>query len=239
MLQTDSVLNLPGDVRMLDAVRAGLANATDVRIAVAFTRCSGLGLLLDPLREVTARNGSVRLLTSTYQAITQPEALDALLANPGLETRVQHGGTAFHAKFWWFDGASGAVCWAGSSNLTKGGLATNLEWNLRRVDAPAIAETKAQFERLWARPDVQPLTAPLIEWYRRERRVETPPRPLVLRAAERPLPVPNAAQREALAQLAALRARGERRAAIIAATGVGKTFLAAFDVAQAGARSVL
>ena len=34
---------------MLDVVRAGLADADDVCIAVSFTRCSGLGLLIDPL----------------------------------------------------------------------------------------------------------------------------------------------------------------------------------------------
>src|SRR5690606_20043161 len=51
--------------------------------------------------------------------------------------------------------------------------------------------------------------------------------------------VPNGAQLEALARLAELRERGERRAAVVAATGVGKTYLAAFDVLQSGARTAL
>lgn len=50
---------------------------------------------------------------------------------------------------------------------------------------------------------------------------------------------PNEAQREALALLADLRSRGESRAVVIAAPGVGKTFLAAFDARVAGARHVL
>jgi hypothetical protein len=69
----DSVLNLPDDTRMLDVVRLGLSRADDVRIAVSFTRCSGLGLLIDPLQDVVDRGGKVRLLTSTYQAVSQPE----------------------------------------------------------------------------------------------------------------------------------------------------------------------
>lgn len=55
---TDHVLNLPDDTRMLDVVRQGLATADDVRIAVSFTRCSGLGLLVDPLKDLVERGGA-------------------------------------------------------------------------------------------------------------------------------------------------------------------------------------
>jgi superfamily II DNA or RNA helicase/HKD family nuclease len=238
----DSVLNLPDDTRMLDVVREGLATADDVRIAVSFTLCSGLGLLIDPLKELADRGGRARILTSTYQSVTQPAALDTLLALPGVEARVQHGPVGFHTKFWWFGGEHAGECWAGSSNLSKGGLTTNLEWNLRAVDPATLTATRAQFEGLWTRPDVSPVTAELIRRYEQAHRVAAS-------AARRPrfdfvadygdAVRPNPAQVEALAQLAALRARGERRGAVIAATGVGKTFLAAFDVAASGARNVL
>lgn len=235
-----SVLNLPGEPRMFDAVREGLAWAEEVRLAVAFTRCSGLQLLVDPLQELVARGGRVQLLTSTYQHVTQPEALEALLALKGVECRVQEGPTGFHTKFWWFRGGQGAECWAGSSNLTKGGLATNLEWNLRSLEPARLEETRRQFDVLWGRPDVRPLSRELVHQYQARRLPERPFTPLLWAAdALEPAPPPNPAQREALAKLAELRARGERRAAVIAATGLGKTFLAAFDVAASGARHVL
>ncbi len=225
---------------MLDAVRAGLAGAEEALLAVSFTRCSGLQLLVDPLQEVVARKGRVRLLTSTYQQVTQPEALEALLELEGVECRVQEGPTGFHAKFWWFRGSRGAECWAGSSNLTKGGLATNLEWNIRSLEQARIEQTRRQFDALWARSDVRPLSRELIHRYRLRRRVERPYTPFLLAADQAlPPPEPNPAQREALQQLAELRARGERRAAVIAATGLGKTLLAAFDVAASQARRVL
>ncbi len=85
MISNDSVLNLPDDVRMLDVVRDAMDRANDVRIAVSFTRCSGLGLLIDPMRSVIDRGGRVRVLTSTYQAVTQPEALEVLGDLPGIE----------------------------------------------------------------------------------------------------------------------------------------------------------
>jgi superfamily II DNA or RNA helicase/HKD family nuclease len=241
-LQLDSILNLRGGARMLDAVREGLRDATEARIAVSFTRCSGLGLLLDPLRAALARSSDVRLLTSTYMGVTQPEALRTLLGLPGLQSRVhrvEQGQGGLHAKFWWFGRREGATCWVGSSNLTKGGLTSNLEWNLRREDAAAAELTKSQFDELWASPDVSHLNDLLIDQYAAERRaqgLDLPPK--------RPLPSPgtvhaNEAQKEALAKLTALRAQGLRRAAVIAATGVGKTYLAAMDARNAGAQRVL
>ena len=167
MTLDDSVLNLHDDVRMLDVVRSALDRASDVSIAVSFTRCSGLGLLIDPIQSVIDRGGTVRVLTSTYQAVTQPDALDTLRRIPGLEARVQSGPVGFHTKFWWFDGDSGGERWAGSSNLSKGGLSTNLEWNLRRVDEATIAGTKAQFEVLWAREDVRAIDDMFLRTYQR------------------------------------------------------------------------
>lgn len=240
---TDSVLNLPNDTRMLDVVRRGLASADDVRIAVSFTLCSGLGLLIDPIKELVERGGRVRLLTSTYLSVTQPEALETLLGLAGVETRVQSGPIGFHTKFWWFGTAGAGECWAGSSNLSKGGLTTNLEWNLRTVEPTAMEATRTQFDVLWDRPDVGPLTAELLRRYTQAHRAE-PSRgnqPAFAHASDSDMVevTPNEAQHEALASLEALRRRGERRAAVIAATGVGKTFLAAFDVQQSGVRNVL
>ena len=241
-MPTDSVLNLPHDARMLDVVRQGLTSAQEVRIAVSFTRCSGLGLILDPLKALATRGADVRVLTSTFQWVTQPEALDALHRLDGVQTRLHTGAEGFHGKFWWFGGAEATDCWAGSSNLTHGGLSTNIEWNFRKADAPTVRATRGQFDELWTRHDVYPLTPTLIDRYRaayRQRNRDDGQQRLLLAEATPTQVVPNTAQREALARLADLRARGVQRAAVVAAPGVGKTYLAAFDVKASGARSVL
>ncbi len=239
-MSTASVLNLPNERRMLDVVREGLSWATEVDIAVSFTRCSGLGLLIEPLREAVDRRGRVRFLTSTYQCVTQPEALQSLLRIKGLDCSVQDGQTGFHSKFWLFDRTEGGECWAGSSNLSKGGLADNIEWNLRSRDALVVRETHRQFESLLLRSDVQPLSPSFIDAYaiRYAQRAEMT-YPLVAEGPSPVAPQPNTAQREALRRLHDLRRDGMKRAAVIAATGVGKTFLAAFDAQQMGAKSVL
>lgn len=237
---TASVLNLPNGRRMVEVVRDGLAWAEQAYFAVSFTRCSGLGLLIDPLRELIERKGRVQLLTSTYQSITQPEALTALLRLKGLDCFVQDGSTGFHSKFWLFDKAKRGECWAGSSNLSKGGLADNIEWNLRSIDGSVVDQTRAQFQSLLQRSDVKPLSQQLIDAYslRYSERAQLP-MPMAAEGAPVPRPRPNEAQAEALQRLANMREAGLKRAAIIGATGIGKTYLAAFDCEQMKAKSVL
>ncbi|MGV3623646.1 MAG: DUF3427 domain-containing protein [Archangium sp.] len=238
-MTSPSVLNLPNERRMLDVVREGLGWANEAAFAISFTRCSGLGLLIDPLKEMVERKGSARLLTSTYQCITQPEALESLLRVKGLGVFLQDGPTGFHSKFWLFNTAASGECWAGSSNLSKGGLSDNLEWNLRSRDPEVIRQTRRQFDSLLTRHDVRPLSQQLIDAYALKY-VERPRTEIPL-VADQPfaVPKPNGAQLEALRRLSNMREAGLKRAAVIAATGIGKTFLAAFDCQQMRAQSVL
>lgn len=119
-----SILNLPNDTRMLDIVREGLTWADEAAFAVSFTRCSGLSLLLDPLEQFSRRRAKLRLLTSTYLNVTQPDALESILNMKGIECRIQTGRESFHTKFWMFGNHQ---VWVGSSNLTRGGLTSNIE----------------------------------------------------------------------------------------------------------------
>ena len=247
---TESLLNLPGQGRMLDVVRRGLEASHEASLAVAFTCYSGLGLITESLRDIGARGGSVRLLTSTYQTITQPEALEAVRAMPFIDCRLhvyradrRQGGAVrmapvgFHTKYWSFKGTTDEA-WIGSSDLTKGGLSTNVEWNLRTAEPRTLATTRRQFDVLWARPDVHRLTGQLVADYAEEYdamvAARAPPVPSGLEPA-----TPNEAQEQALERLAAMRASGARRAAVIAATGIGKTLLAAFDFAALKGRTCL
>jgi superfamily II DNA or RNA helicase len=233
-----SVLNFPNDTRMLDIVRDGLTWASEAAFSVSFVRCSGLSLLLDSLKKISHRDAKIRLLTSTYLNITQPDALESLLAIEVIECRVQTGKTPFHTKCWIFGENQ---VWVGSSNLTRGGLTSNIEWNLVSERQKDIDEARLNFEALWNRHDVKPLNSDLISSYRE-----------IFKDSNRNIiffqniqsnilskPTPNPAQIEALEQLAELRKCGEKSAAIIAATGVGKTYLAAFDFQASGSKSLL
>ncbi|MGY1424451.1 DUF3427 domain-containing protein [Lysobacter sp. A289] len=242
------VANLPGQRRMLDVVRGALRSADHVSIAVSFFRYSGFGLVAEDLKNFQQRGGSLRLLVSTYMCVTQPEALRAVLTFPNVTSRLhvaRNGGgndQGFHAKMYVVEDDP-AECWVGSSNFTKGGLSTNVEANLRHVGTHEVSTVQHLFEQLWSRRDTQPLTEELIEAYSRSIPIQLPPMPArgivdpPVAYADRPHP--NEAQTEALERLKDLRDTGERRAVIVAAPGIGKTFLAAFDAKARDAKSVL
>lgn len=289
--------NLPGEIRMLDVLRAKLGDSTDVAISVSFLRYSGLALIIEDLKRFIERGGRVRIITSTYMGITQPEALKQLIQIKGLECRLHVTGasspldsksyTGFHTKLFIFKNGH-KECWVGSSNLTKGGLASNIEANLCQVDTDAIKAVERVFDVLWSRHDVIPLSIKLADDYAETLLQfhwppcitpvfatpeyqkatndldEVPPEVVVSKIFDYPvsletagfqtentlnepsgqyeksaLPMPNDAQKEALIKLRELRDIGEKKAAVIAAPGVGKTFLAAFDAQQCGAKSML
>ncbi len=296
--------NIPGELRMLDVLRDRLKDSREISISVSFFRYSGLGLIVDDLKKFVERGGRLRLLTSTYLGITQPEALQELSKITGVECRVHvagfvnmlptKGNTGFHTKLFIFKNGHNE-CWVGSSNMTKGGLASNIEANLCHVEDVAICAVENVFDILWNRQDVVPLSTKFTEAYAlalserlaaaiqpmtprfeipennvpNDDKAElpeiksdsfvftgpssvTPPESDPLSITNSPLlskaktlqkwhdkPRPNEAQIEALGKLRELRISGEVRAAVIAAPGIGKTFLAAFDAQQNDAKSLL
>ena len=268
--QSFVVSNLPGERRMLDVLRDRLRTSDEIAISVSFLRFSGLGLIVDDLRSFVDRGGQARILTSTYLGITQPEALSSLLNIQGVECRVHVAdsgepffnkkASGFHTKFFIFRNGF-TECWVGSSNLTKGGLASNIEANLCHSDQNAIKAVEQVFDLLWHRHDVCSLTFEFIDAYAqvlRDRqasfkesasyafiapveidRLATNLPQVADAPSVQSSPQPNGAQIEALKRLIDLREMGETKAAVIAAPGIGKTFLAAFDAQQCAAQSVL
>jgi superfamily II DNA or RNA helicase/HKD family nuclease len=222
-----------------DALHAHLCPLIDraraVDLSVSFLMASGVRLVLPHLRDLLDRGGQLRLLTGDYLGVTEPAAL-RLIADLEGERRLHVFEAAqipFHPKAWMFtfDGDGGALI-VGSSNLSRSALTDGIEWNLRHVDpvdpAPLLA-ARAAFEALLARPEVTELTPVWIDAYE-ERRVA--PRPAITGApveAQETAPTPHEVQAEALAALRATRAKGYGAGLVVLATGLGKTFLAAFD----------
>jgi len=219
----------------LHAIKRELARCVGASIAVAFAMRSGVDLLEGAIRSAIGRGAAFRLLTTDYLGVTEPEALSRLLAAAGGEgvRLYQADRIAFHPKVWIFEHLDGSGrAFIGSSNLSRSALLTGIEWNWMALDVDltnGLAELLAEFEALYSDPRSAPLTENLIAAYGKRR-------PALVNAApqgeEAGLTVsiePNPAQRAALVELDRLRSDGESRALVIAATGVGKTFLAGFD----------
>lgn len=140
---------------------------------------------------------------------------------------------SFHPKAWRFESPAAGVAYVGSSNISRSALRAGIEWNLRADrarDPEAYARVAGAFERWW--PRARPLDAAWIDAYddRCRRAPPVPPGADDPREPVEPLPDPHGIQREALAALAAARAERRRRALVVLATGLGKTWLAAFDL---------
>jgi superfamily II DNA or RNA helicase/HKD family nuclease len=210
--------------------------ARQVDLAVAFALQSGVALLEPYLEDLLARGGEVRLVVGDYFDVTEPSALRRLMdLEGGIEQFVyESSGGSFHPKAWVFRGADGAgSAIVGSSNLTRTALTDGVEWNLQ--SGPFLddwAHVHAAFETLLSSPNVKPLTQDWIDRYAGRRK--TGPLPVFAKsvAAEsppEPVPDPHEIQSRALKALVETRRNGNRAGLVILATGLGKTWLAAFD----------
>jgi superfamily II DNA or RNA helicase/SAM-dependent methyltransferase len=244
-----------GDDPFLPHLSQAMARATEIDIAVAFIKTTGMRLLMPDLLaalippcQPSDPSRRIRVLTSDYLDVTDPEALRLLLLlqDQGAEVRVYATqGTSFHLKAYVFAKSSAnelieGTAFIGSSNISRQALQGGLEWNYR-VAYPGdlgFLEARQRFDELFAHPRTVPLSDSWIESY--ELRRIPPPRAIAPGSQEHePPPEPTSVQVEALDALDDTRDAGFRRGLVVLATGLGKTWLAAFDATRMGARRVL
>ena len=240
------------DYAFLPQLSQAIAHADEIDMTVAFIKSSGLRLLLPDLQEAQGRATlknplRLRILTSDYLDVTDPEALRLLmlLQAEGAQIKVfESAGQSFHMKAYLFahfhDGQLHGTAFIGSSNISRQALTDGLEWNYR-IDYPGddgFIEARARFEALFSDARCVPLNDNWISAY--ELRRKPMPLPVSLGGKDDdPPPEPTAIQQEALAALADTRLQGYQRGLVVLATGLGKTWLAAFDSQQARAQRIL
>ena len=239
------------DDPLLPQLLASIRRAEEIELAVAFIKTTGLELIFDALSERCQgeRPARIRIITSDYLGVTDPQALRwlMLLAERGAEVRVfETDRHSFHLKAYIFTREEGhrGEAFIGSSNISKEALTAGLEWNYRieEPDPPGearLAEIREGFESIFRDDQARVLDYAWIDAYEQRRPAERPPMGPGSDDPELPPPDPTETQREALAALAETRDSGHGRGLVVMATGLGKTFLAAFDAAQAGASRVL
>ena len=223
--------------------------ADDIAIVAAFVQSSGLERIRVATEAALRRGARVRVVTGDYLNITQAEALETLL-DWERATQAEDGGPSgrfeagvievvpprvmsFHPKSWRFESKTLGTAFVGSSNLSRSALERGIEWNLRvDRDGAAYERIRDAFDHLWAR--TRRLDPEWIAAYAlRARRLQLPLPPGEDEDdALEPAPEPHEVQVEAMAALRECRATGRTRAIVVLATGLGKTWLAAFDFKQ-------
>ena len=233
-----------------------IARAAEIDLAVAFIKSSGLELIFGALAEaVTLRGAHLRVLTSDYLDVTDPDALRKLLllGDEGADARVfEARERSFHLKAYIFvrvgDGETlEGEAYVGSSNISRVALTDGLEWNYRichrtganEAGAERLQELRKAFAALFSDSSTVPLTHAWIEAYEQRRIIRRLPIAPGADDGEPAPPPPNHVQAEALDALATSRAAGYQRGLVVLATGLGKTYLAAFDTERFGAGRVL
>jgi HKD family nuclease len=210
-----------------------IASANRIDLLCAFLKWNGFRLLLEFLRSYLASGRPLRVITTTYIGATERRVLDALV-ELGAQVRVTYEtqSTRLHAKAWLFHRETGfSTAYVGSSNLSHSALLDLLEWNVRLsqvINGPIIEKFSATFESYWQNPSFEPYD-PKRDCERFDRAVQLTQKadPLDLVALD-VHPYPH--QTQILEQLETQRQRhNHHRNLVVAATGTGKTVIAALD----------
>jgi superfamily II DNA or RNA helicase/HKD family nuclease len=220
-------------------LRAELASADRVDLLCAFVKWHGLRLLERELADLRTRGVPLRVITTTYLGATDARALDSLVNDFGAEVRVNYEieRTRLHAKAWLLRRNSGFhTAYVGSSNLSQAALVDGLEWNVRlsAISTPHLLEKfRITFDSYWVNREFDP--------YEPSRDGEKLRAALEVASGKKqrdPLAVTLSGlevtakpyQAELLEQLDAERVLHNRHHnLIVAATGTGKTVVAALD----------
>ena len=218
-----------------------LKRADSVDIVVSFLMESGVRMLLGELDNALKRGAKIRILTGNYLGITQPSALYLIKHKLGEQVDLRfynEKNRSFHPKSYMFHYKDYSTIYIGSSNISKSARTSGIEWNYRfssKTDSHNYEKFYNTFLDLFEHHSI------VIDDDELKRYSKNWHRPAVSKDLDRydlqddettnnlALFEPRGAQIEALCALENTRAEGAGRALVQAATGVGKTYLAAFD----------
>ena len=229
---------------LLYQLKVSMAQAKRIDIIVSFLMESGVRMLLKDLKAAMDRGVRIRILTGNYLGITQPSALFLIKKELGdkVELRFYNDKErSFHPKSYIFHYENMSEIYIGSSNISRSALTSGIEWNYRfssKQDSQnfnlfyetfldlfenhsyVIDDAElTRYSKSWHKPAIAKDLAKYAQQEEQDTKVEV-------------MFQPRGAQIEALCALENSRAEGAVRGLVHAATGVGKTYLAAFDSAN-------
>jgi superfamily II DNA or RNA helicase/HKD family nuclease len=231
--------NAHGEPSLAAELKAEIESADSIDLLCAFVMWRGVRLLERPLAMAREVGVPFRVVTTTYIGGTEREALDRLVRDFGADVKVQYDAarTRLHAKAWLFRRNTGFdTAYVGSSNLSTSALLDGVEWNVRlsRGATPSLLQKfEATFDSYWNSSEFEP--------YDPEADRDRLDDALVAARGRRPghrvtisisgLEVrPFPYQQEILDEIEVERVVHDRhRNLVVAATGTGKTVIAALD----------
>lgn len=228
---------------LLYQLKLSMAQAKQIDIIVSFLMESGVRMLLKDLKAALDRGVRIRILTGNYLGITQPSALFLVKKELGdkVELRFYNDKErSFHPKSYIFHYEDMSEIYIGSSNISKSALTSGIEWNYRFSSKQDCKNFNLFYETFIDLFENHSYVIDDAELTRYSKNWHKPALAKDLARYDQEAPdtkvemlfQPRGAQIEALCALENSRTEGAVRGLIHAATGVGKTYLAAFDSAK-------
>ena len=223
-------------------LKMSMLKAKQIDIIVSFLMESGVRMLLKDFKDALNRGVRIRILTGNYLGITQPSALYLIKKELGNRVDLRfynEKARSFHPKSYIFHFDNASEIYIGSSNISKSALTSGIEWNYRFSSLTDEKNYRLFYETFVDLFEHHSIIIDDAELKRYSKNWHKPAVAKDLAKYDNPqdekdtkvevLFQPRGAQIEALYALEDSRAEGATRGLVQAATGIGKTYLAAFD----------
>ncbi|SKA11113.1 PLD-like domain-containing protein [Cetobacterium ceti] len=220
---------------MYTRLQKNIENAKEIFINVSFLRDSGMKFLIKDLIKAKNLGKKIKIITSDYMKVTEPTALYRLVNNNITETRIfnNKNNISFHPKTYIFKNDENVEILIGSSNISYSALLKGVEWNYNisgTIKNVEIQNILNEFDYLYEENSFE-LSLDWLRKYEKNYKVDKS-----VKVFDNVLPETSLVELEpikfqipALYELSKTREEGYKKALVVVGTGLGKTYLAAFD----------
>ena len=221
-------------VSLESELKREILSADEICLLVSFIRSTGLNLIFNQLKDYAQSGKKLRVITTTYIGATDYNAIKKLATLPNTEIKISYNSSLdrLHAKSYLFLRNTGFhTAYVGSSNLSEAALTEGLEWNVKvtQQELPhIIKEIRHTFESYWGNPLFETFVSGRDDERLKEALSGVKTETIDYSVLD--LIKAHDYQDEILEKLKLEReVFGHYRNLVVAATGTGKTVIAAFD----------